>query len=253
MGYNWKLPYCDPQLKDNLLSGKKHRSFEELEALLGSDEASRAEKLSESADAVGGAEVSGTSQSSQQSSTASTPVERGLDEVEAAETTDSATTPVQKTDSAPENEKNKRKRSLKRGRGKMPGKNKKGTGRKKKGLSKEQKQSAKEFKRKARAEGRKVKPYGKGPFRTADRSSTVLPEFIGSTVMVHNGKDFDRVSITESMVGHKLGEFSVTRRDRNTLDRKKSKITIRKKDSVGAVGTGYVSLSRIRDWSWSSE
>ena len=47
--------------------------------------------------------------------------------------------------------------------------------------------------------------------RTWSRRSTILPEFIGHTVGVHNGKKFIPVYITENMVGHKLGEFSPTR------------------------------------------
>jgi small subunit ribosomal protein S19 len=47
--------------------------------------------------------------------------------------------------------------------------------------------------------------------RTWSRRSTILPEFVGSTIAVHNGKKFIPVYITENMVGHKLGEFSPTR------------------------------------------
>ncbi len=47
--------------------------------------------------------------------------------------------------------------------------------------------------------------------RTWSRRSTVLPEFVGHTIAVHNGKKFIPVYITENMVGHKLGEFSPTR------------------------------------------
>jgi small subunit ribosomal protein S19 len=47
--------------------------------------------------------------------------------------------------------------------------------------------------------------------RTWSRRSTVLPEFIGHTIAVHNGRKFIPVYITENMVGHKLGEFSATR------------------------------------------
>ena len=47
--------------------------------------------------------------------------------------------------------------------------------------------------------------------RTWSRRSTVLPDFIGHTVAVHNGKKFIPVYITENMVGHKLGEFAPTR------------------------------------------
>ena len=47
--------------------------------------------------------------------------------------------------------------------------------------------------------------------RTWSRRSTILPEFIGHTIAVHNGKKFIPVYISENMVGHKLGEFSPTR------------------------------------------
>jgi small subunit ribosomal protein S19 len=47
--------------------------------------------------------------------------------------------------------------------------------------------------------------------RTWSRRSTVVPEFIGHTIAVHNGKKFIPVYVTENMVGHKLGEFSPTR------------------------------------------
>ena len=47
--------------------------------------------------------------------------------------------------------------------------------------------------------------------RTWSRRSTVLPEMIGHTIAVHNGKKFIPVYITEQMVGHKLGEFAPTR------------------------------------------
>ena len=47
--------------------------------------------------------------------------------------------------------------------------------------------------------------------RTWSRRSTILPEFIGHTIAVHNGKKFIPVYNTENMVGHKLGEFSPTR------------------------------------------
>jgi small subunit ribosomal protein S19 len=47
--------------------------------------------------------------------------------------------------------------------------------------------------------------------RTWSRRSTILPEFVGHTIGVHNGKKFIPVYVTENMVGHKLGEFSPTR------------------------------------------
>jgi small subunit ribosomal protein S19 len=51
----------------------------------------------------------------------------------------------------------------------------------------------------------------KGPIRTWSRRSTILPDMIGITFAVHNGKKFIPVFVTENMVGHKLGEFSATR------------------------------------------
>lgn len=50
------------------------------------------------------------------------------------------------------------------------------------------------------------------PIKTWARACTVVPEFIGHTFSVHNGRTFIQVFITDNMVGHKLGEFSVTRR-----------------------------------------
>ncbi len=49
------------------------------------------------------------------------------------------------------------------------------------------------------------------PIKTWSRRSTITPEFVGVTLAVHNGKVFNNVSVTENMVGHKLGEFSPTR------------------------------------------
>jgi small subunit ribosomal protein S19 len=51
----------------------------------------------------------------------------------------------------------------------------------------------------------------KQPIKTWARRSTIAPEFIGHTFLVHNGKTFISVYVTEEMVGHKLGEFSPTR------------------------------------------
>ncbi len=47
--------------------------------------------------------------------------------------------------------------------------------------------------------------------KTWARACTIIPEFVNHTFMVHNGKDFKKVYVTENMVGHKLGEFSLTR------------------------------------------
>jgi small subunit ribosomal protein S19 len=49
------------------------------------------------------------------------------------------------------------------------------------------------------------------PIKTWSRRSTITPDFVGLTFSVHNGKIFNAVFVTENMVGHKLGEFSLTR------------------------------------------
>lgn len=61
----------------------------------------------------------------------------------------------------------------------------------------------------------------KRPVKTWSRRSTVLPEFVGLTIAVHNGKQHIPVYVSENMVGHKLGEFSLTRTFKgHTADRK---------------------------------
>jgi small subunit ribosomal protein S19 len=59
----------------------------------------------------------------------------------------------------------------------------------------------------------KVDKQGKNkePIKTWYRDAVIVPEFIGQTFLVHTGKTFAKVYVTEEMVGHKLGEFSPTR------------------------------------------
>ena len=59
--------------------------------------------------------------------------------------------------------------------------------------------------------------------KTWSRRSTIIPEFVGHTFAVHNGKSFIPVFVTENMVGHKLGEFSPTRTYRGHAADKKAK------------------------------
>ncbi|MGV0954141.1 MAG: 30S ribosomal protein S19 [Fluviibacter sp.] len=63
----------------------------------------------------------------------------------------------------------------------------------------------------------------KRPIKTWSRRSTVLPEFLGLTLAVHNGRQHVPVFVTENMVGHKLGEFSLTRTFRGHVAGKKAK------------------------------
>jgi small subunit ribosomal protein S19 len=63
----------------------------------------------------------------------------------------------------------------------------------------------------------------KRPIKTWSRRSTVLPEFVGLTIAVHNGKQHIPVYVTENMVGHKLGEFALTRTFKGHAASKKAK------------------------------
>ncbi len=56
-----------------------------------------------------------------------------------------------------------------------------------------------------------IKTGSKLPIKTWSRRSMILPEFVGQTFAVHNGKTFANVFVTENMVGHRLGEFAMTR------------------------------------------
>ena len=61
----------------------------------------------------------------------------------------------------------------------------------------------------------------KSPIKTWSRRSTIIPDFVGVTLSVYNGKSFIPVFVTEDMVGHKLGEFSPTRSFRGHTGGKK--------------------------------
>ena len=64
---------------------------------------------------------------------------------------------------------------------------------------------------------------GRRAIKTWSRRSTILPDFVGANVMVHNGNKFVPVYITENMVGHKFGEFAPTRTFRGHAGSKKGK------------------------------
>lgn len=63
----------------------------------------------------------------------------------------------------------------------------------------------------------------KRPIKTWSRRSTIIPEFIGLTIAVHNGKQHIPVYISENMIGHKLGEFALTRTFKGHAAGKKAK------------------------------
>ena len=68
-----------------------------------------------------------------------------------------------------------------------------------------------------------VESKDKKPIKTWSRRSMVLPEFIGLTIAVHNGKQHVPVYVTDQMVGHKLGEFALTRTFKGHAADKKAK------------------------------
>ena len=68
----------------------------------------------------------------------------------------------------------------------------------------------------AQAEGNK-----KAVIKTCARASMISPDFVGQTIAVHNGNKFIPVYVTENMVGHKLGEFALTRNFRGHAGNKK--------------------------------
>ncbi len=68
-----------------------------------------------------------------------------------------------------------------------------------------------------------VENKDKKPVKTWSRRSTILPEFIGLTIAVHNGKQHVPVYIQDQMVGHKLGEFALTRTFKGHPGDKKAK------------------------------
>ena len=63
----------------------------------------------------------------------------------------------------------------------------------------------------------------KKPIKTWSRRSTIIPDMVGLTIAVHNGKDHVPLFITENMVGHKLGEFALTRMFRGHSGDRKAK------------------------------
>ena len=63
----------------------------------------------------------------------------------------------------------------------------------------------------------------KRPIKTWSRRSTIFPEFVGLTIAVHNGRQHVPVFVTEDMVGHKLGEFALTRTYKGHVADKKAK------------------------------
>jgi small subunit ribosomal protein S19 len=77
---------------------------------------------------------------------------------------------------------------------------------------------------------KKIKEQGqkRQVIKTWSRRSTIIPDMVGMTIAVHNGKKFIPVFITENMVGHKLGEFSPTRTFKGHTSKTDKKIKMKK-------------------------
>lgn len=75
------------------------------------------------------------------------------------------------------------------------------------------------------------KPATTGAIKTWSRACQIAPEMVGFTFSVHNGKDFPEVFVTEDMVGHRLGEFSLTRKFTKHGGKMQKELEIKKKEA----------------------
>lgn len=82
-----------------------------------------------------------------------------------------------------------------------------------------------------------VKAGSKKVIKTWSRRSTIIPEMVGLTFAVHNGKKFMPVYVTENMVGHKLGEFAPTRVFYSHAGDRKAKLKTTSTPTAGAAAT----------------
>ena len=76
----------------------------------------------------------------------------------------------------------------------------------------------------AKKVGEAVKTSSRRPIKTWSRRSMIVPEMLGLTIVVHNGRDHIPVLISEDMIGHKLGEFALTRTFRGHSGDRKTKV-----------------------------
>ena len=86
----------------------------------------------------------------------------------------------------------------------------------------------------------------KPPIKTWSRKSTIIPEFVGYSFLIHNGKKFIPIKISEEMVGHKLGEFSPTRQfSGHTPADKKAAQTAAAESVTASTAPGATALTLI--------
>ena len=79
----------------------------------------------------------------------------------------------------------------------------------------------------------------KAPIKTWSRKSTIIPDFVGHSFLIHNGKKFISIKVSEEMVGHKLGEFSPTRQfsGHTPADKKAAQTAVELTKPAGAPGS----------------
>ena len=78
----------------------------------------------------------------------------------------------------------------------------------------------------------------KAPIKTWSRKSTIIPDFVGHSFLIHNGKKFISIKVSEEMVGHKLGEFSPTGSfsGHTPADKKAAQTAVESKKPAGSPG-----------------
>ena len=92
----------------------------------------------------------------------------------------------------------------------------------------------------------------KPPIKTWSRKSTIIPEFVGYSFLIHNGKKFIPIKISEEMVGHKLGEFSPTRQfhGHTPADKKAAQVAAEKPTVTSAApGAAKPGLTKSKEGS----
>ena len=89
----------------------------------------------------------------------------------------------------------------------------------------------------------------KPPIKTWSRKSTIIPEFVGYSFLIHNGKKFIPIKISEEMVGHKLGEFSPTRQfsGHTPADKKAAQAAVEGRTTAPAATPGAPSASKLKE------
>ena len=91
------------------------------------------------------------------------------------------------------------------------------------------------------------RPESAGPIKTWSRPCVITPEMVGFKFLVHNGKDFPEVLVNEDMVGHRLGEFSLTRKFVKHGGKMQKELELKKKEAeVAAAQTAKTAAGEAK-------